>query len=613
MNENRSVTFAIGCAITAALLRLIPLHWLHAVNWDEIEFYRATKWIAEGRLPFRDFWEHHSPLPWFLFAPVARFVNSIDTSAIVAMRWAQVPVWIAAFVLANIFMRNAGISRFARWSAISVAVTSSLLMTSAVEFRVDPVAIALLFGGLVAWQRGTKRAMLLAGVLFCLTGLANLRLGPILVVAVALARVIRREPKKWGDEQSANWVLVGGVITLLAFLAFSAVTNSLQPMWQQLIVENQLGESTATGIEYTFLNRLLVVFGWHVIIYDREFDPAIIDPGGIVIILAGLVGIVLALRRWRNPDELFALALVQCANVLFLIRMKFIYNYHFQTAALLMLPLVALAFERIKRRPAIFAMLALAWCVNAYASLLRGKELDRAYQDVIMREVNARTAPGETVFAGIPWGLQREPAYHFWFLPELARQLVAEKHATPYFLGELLTHPPAALVADRNTMVWLVSIQKELAPYFVRHYTPVWRSLWVPGMNARLLPNTSQKWLVPRTGEYRLYASPAYARHAWFRRPIYISTYELHGVELRLPLPANDPTLQWRIDGKPVAMQPVMQLRMGQRVEVVSTASQPIGVFLLNHADRVLFRQPPHTVTLEASAPRVTHWPSFAR
>lgn len=611
MNEQRSVTVAIGCAITAALLRLIPLHWLHAVNWDEIEFFRATRWIAEGRLPFRDFWEHHSPLPWFLFAPVARFVTGIDTSAIIAMRWAQVPVWIAAFWLANVFMRNAGISRFGRWAAIAITVGSSMLMTSAIEFRVDPLAIALFFGALVAWQRGTKRAMFLAGVLFCLTGLANLRLGPMLVVAFALVRLIQRRERKWGSESNGNWMIIGGLAMLLLFVAFSAANGSLAPMWVQLFVENAVGESTAKGIEYTFLNRLLVIFGWHVIIYDREFDFAVIDPGGMIVILAGLVGLVFAIRRWRNPDELFALALVQLANVLFLVRMKFVYNYHFQTAALLMLPLLALALERIRRRQLVMAMLAVTWCVNAYASILRGKELDRAYQDVIMREIDARTKPGETVFAGIPWGLHREPAYHFWFLPELARQLVAEKHAPRYPLHDVLAHPPAALVADRNAMVWLVSIQKELAPYFIRHYTPVWRSLWIPGMNGRIQPNTTHRWVVPRDGEYRLYVSPGLARHPWFRRPIYISTYELDGVELRLPPAGNDPALQWSIDGKPVAMTPRITLRRGQRIDVVSSAAQPLGVFLLNHADPVIFRQPPHTVTLEASAPRVTHWPRF--
>ena len=38
------------------------LHRGEPLAWDEIEFFRATRWIAEGRLPFRDYWEHHLPL-----------------------------------------------------------------------------------------------------------------------------------------------------------------------------------------------------------------------------------------------------------------------------------------------------------------------------------------------------------------------------------------------------------------------------------------------------------------------------------------------------------------------------------------------------------------------
>ena len=54
----------IAIALSAAAIRLVPLQWLHPINWDELEFFRATKWIAEGRVPYRDFWEHHTPLAW---------------------------------------------------------------------------------------------------------------------------------------------------------------------------------------------------------------------------------------------------------------------------------------------------------------------------------------------------------------------------------------------------------------------------------------------------------------------------------------------------------------------------------------------------------------------
>lgn len=609
----RPVRIVIALALTAAAVRLLPLHFLHPVNWDEIEFYRATKWIAEGRLPFRDFWEHHSPLPWFLFAPVAHFVTSIDTSAIVAMRWAQLPVWVAAFALANVFMRNAGVERFARWGAITVAVTSSLLMTSAVEFRIDPVAIALLFGGLVLAQRGTPRAMFGAGALFCLTGMANLRLGPMLVVAVLLLRFVDRRERKWKSEPNANWLIAGGVAMLVLVVIVFGATGSLAPMWEQLIVHNRVGESTAPGVEYALANRLMVVFGIHVIAYDREFDPAIIDPGGIAVLVGGLIGLVFALRRWRNPDDLFLIAVLQFVNALFYVRMKYVYNYHFQIVTLLAVPLIAMLIERVRRREVVLALLAIPWCVNLYASVLRGKEADRAYQDLIMRESHARTRPGETVFSGIPWALDREPAYVFWFLPELARQLVLQGHAPPYSLREAIANPPAAFVADRSSLVWLVRVQRELGPYFVSHYTPVWRSLWIAGMNARVAPGERHQWFVPRDGEYRLYVVPSADRHPWFTRPMYVSSFDLPGVELQLPEPGNHPALQWFIDGRPIAMTPRIQLRKGQKIEVVSSALQRLPVFLLRAEDRVIFRQPPAEVTLEAAAPRVTHWPSLRR
>jgi hypothetical protein len=611
MNERRAESVAIVCAVTAAAFRLIPLHWLHAVNWDEIEFYRATRWIAEGRLPFRDFWEHHSPLPWFVFAPVAALIDSIDTSAIVALRWTQLPVWIAAFYLANRFMREAGLSRFGRWAAMAVALSSSFLMASAIEFRVDPLAIALYLGGLVAWQRDTRRSMILSGVLFCLTGMANLRLGPLLVVTVLLLRIVDRRERTWRGNPRANWIFAGGAVTLAAVLLFFAATDSWQPMVQQLLRDNVVGEGSAPRRESMFLNRVMVAFGVHVIIIDRELDPSVIDPGGIVIILGGIAAMGLAFARWRRPDDLFVMTVLQAVNILTIIRMKYVYNYHFQTAVLLMLPMLALLFERFRRRQLVVAMLAIAWCVNVYASVLRGKEDDRAYQDVVMREAHARTRPDEKIFAGIPWGLHREPAYYFWFLPELARQLVAHGHGPPYSLRQVVADPPALVIADRNVMIWFRDVQRELTRFFLRHYTPVWRSVWIPGPNGVVRPGGSVVWLVPRSGEYRLYVSASAARHPWFLRPVHITTTDLDRVELRLPEPRNHPALQWSIEGRPVAMPPRITLRKGQRIAVTSSAPQRLAVFLLNSDDRVIFRQPPPNVTLEAASPRVTHWPSF--
>ena len=94
-----------------------------------------------------------------------------------------------------------------------------------------------------------------------------------------------------------------------------------------------------------------------------------------------------------------------------------------------------------------------------------------------MREVDARTRPGDEVWSGVPWALRRRPAYRFWFLPELARQLVLHGLDSRYAPHEVLRHPPAALVVDHNALLWMLTVQRELGPYFVHHYIPIWREL----------------------------------------------------------------------------------------------------------------------------------------
>ena len=565
---------AILVALAAALVRLIPLQWLHPIHWDELEFYRATKWIAEGLVPYRDFWEHHTPLAWILFAPFARIIESPGAAAIVAMRWAQIPVWIATFVLVNLWMRDAGIARGARWTGMALALCSSLFMLPAIEYRIEAVGCLLIVLGLVLAQR---KLDLSAGIVFCLAGFANLRLGPVIVVAVLL----HFRPR----------LIAGGVAALAACVGAFAAIGSLDELWQQVWRDN-LAERFATPVIGGFVHRLLVPFGVRILATDREFDLAAVDVGGIAILLLGFAGLLFAWRR----KELRTVFVLQIVNLLFIASMKFIYNYHFALVVILAIPLIASVVERIegpRTRGWIAALLIVAWSVSAFASIFRGKEGDRAYQDLVMREVHARTKPGEKVWSGLPWAFEREPAYRFWFLPELARQLVLQGLAPRYAMSD----PPAAVVFDHYALVWLATVQRELAPYLVRHYMPAWRNLWIPAMNAVVRPGQRVEWIVPRDGTYRLFASPELARHRWFRDPF----LAYKGEELRLRT----------MERPPLTFSAGPHLRKGQRVTVISHGSEPLGVILLSSQDLVLFRQPPEGVSLEAETTRVTHVPSF--
>src|SRR5213080_5381590 len=118
MNTRRATALFGGISLLSIAARLLQLQGLHPLVWDEIEFFRATDWVRRGLVPFRDFWEHHTPLQWFLFAPASALTHSPGVGAIVAMRWAQVPLWIATFWLLNVRMRDDGVGPWARWTAM---------------------------------------------------------------------------------------------------------------------------------------------------------------------------------------------------------------------------------------------------------------------------------------------------------------------------------------------------------------------------------------------------------------------------------------------------------------------------------------------------------------
>ncbi|HYR27375.1 MAG TPA: hypothetical protein VEU30_02860, partial [Thermoanaerobaculia bacterium] len=465
----------IGLAITAAAVRLIALQWLHPLNWDEIEFFRATNWIAEGRVPFRDFWEHHTPLGWFLFAPFISLSDSTGAFAVLALRWAQVPMWIAIFWLMNLWMRRAGIEAFPRWTAMAIALGSSLFMIPAVEYRVDVPACLLYVAGLVLAQRGTARGAFAAGAMFCLSAFANLRVGPLLVFTLLVLLFADTRERRWRPRWVMAWIIAGGFAALALCLGYFATTGSVGDLFHSVVTQNYLADKHSVDSGPMFLHRVLVPFGIRILGSAQLFDPAIVDLGGISVMFLAVIGFAFAVRRWREPNDLLVIALVSAANLAFVAAMKFVFVYHFMTAVVLALPLIALVVVRMPVRAAI-AIAAVAWCVHFYGALFRGKELDLAYQDVIIRELHARSRPDETVWSGGPWPLRRESPYRVWFLHEIARTLLRLGKIEPYRLADVAANPPAAVVFDHNTHGWLEVAQRELAPFFVRHYTPVWRN-----------------------------------------------------------------------------------------------------------------------------------------
>ncbi|HEY3055593.1 MAG TPA: hypothetical protein VGK31_06645 [Thermoanaerobaculia bacterium] len=601
----------ITVTVLAASVRMLPILGLHPLNWDEIEFFRATDWVRQGLVPYRDFWEHHTPLQWYLFAPFAALTKSPGAAAIVWMRIAQIPLWIATFWLANLWMRRSGLSAIGRWTAIALAVCSSMLMLAAVEYRVDVVGCALYIAALVVLAEpspGTRAFF--AGALLCLAGFANLRLGPLLALTVLLDAIIDRREQRWRFNRRAVWVVAGGVATFVLVLGYFAMRGASLPMYQYVWVENYLGDKYAERVPWAFVHRMLIPFGIRIYGGANAFEWTGIDIAGAALVILGLIGLARALTRWRRPDETFFFAVLQIANMIFIARMKFVYHYHLEIVILMMLPFVAAEVERLNHTRVIAAFAVVALLLSAALSIFRGKERDFAYQDLIMREADAHTPPGSKVFDGVGWALRRKPAYQFWFLPDLIRQLVPHGHAPPYRIAEWITDPPRAVITDRNAAVWLAQ-NPDLGAFVIHHYVPLWRNLWLPALNVRLdREHGVAEWHTLMDGDYRVIASLALAAHPWFQHPL---AYRVSAnTEIRADSPSAIANVIWYVNRRPAApVRGILRLRKGDIVNVVSMLPEPVGIFLLPGKEPVWFRQPPPAVTLDSEAPRVTHVPDL--
>jgi hypothetical protein len=572
-------------ALLAAALAfaLALLQWGQVLNWDELEFARATRWIAEGRVPFRDFWEHHLPLQWLLFAPIAAMFDGPGAASVVALRWAQIPLWIGTCALLGSLMRRAEINTRGRWTAALLLLSSLWFGRAALQYRVDVPGHLAYIAAL--WLIVHRRASWLAGALLSLAVLANMRLAPLVVITVLLALFWRPDAERWAWNGRVLRVIAAGIAVALAVIVALHVSGAYRGFMHGVVWYNRSTDRMLPDEASVFFARLITPFVQH-------------DLGGAAFLVAAAAGVFLALRRIARPGTVQFLALIALASLSTIAALGIQYEYHFQTSALLLIPAAAYAIDRLRNEKYVLALAGIAaagLALNAIA-LAPGFGKSLAYQDRVMTEVDRITQPNDRVWDSVGYALRREPAYPYWFLPAGVRFLADRNLIAAYDLEQLAAHPPAAIVFTGRTRFWLEG-RPRLARHVFHHYLPLYQHLWIPGLSGMLGPQPSRAtWTVPRSGYYDLYVSELLPKHPWFSRP---SQYILlAGTELAIPLdelpvtPA--PSYRWSVNGNAIETRTV-ELRAGDRLQLVTLESRKVGVLAVPHGVRTLSMMPDGT------------------
>jgi hypothetical protein len=123
---------------------------VNRIFWDdEIEHIHASWYVQQGQVPYRDFFEHHHPLFWYLLAPVLALCGE----GLMMLAIARLLILLMAAGIAWLtwrISRLAGGNAETAWLAVAILFANFLFIPCVMEIRPD---IPMVFLALAAVER----------------------------------------------------------------------------------------------------------------------------------------------------------------------------------------------------------------------------------------------------------------------------------------------------------------------------------------------------------------------------------------------------------------------------------------------------------------------------
>jgi hypothetical protein len=483
--------FALALIGAAHALRLALLR-RHAFNPDEFQHLHGAWCIAKGLLPYRDYFEHHTPWLHFFIAAFLPFFD-VDTSPAAAeafIFFARGWMWVfSGLALALTFwLGRLWSGETVAWTAILLLGTSVMFLDKTLEVRPDVPAVAFL---LASWtsllrafrgpdERRSRLSFAQSGFLLGSAFLCTQK--ALFTVPATLALLAWYLLGRPGSIPRAHrlkhllWYAVGGVLPVCLVLALFAANGALTAFLRYNLLVNL---------------RWPVRFSPEPLLGGLFHDNALMAWSG----LAGFLGTVIGLFRddaLRSGRALLALQAAGLIVGLFLIPVPY------AQYLVMLLPLWALfaagmlvqtvsAASKVRPRPVRLASLSVLTVlvvglslrpVRTIAGMLRPAHTKVADHLVRLRYILENSGPQDIVMDGFSGlGVFRPHAFFYFFLHDEIRALLEGREMTR-LLGRLRDGliAPAWLVRDDD----LDGLPREIVAFFEQNYEradvrPFWR------------------------------------------------------------------------------------------------------------------------------------------
>jgi hypothetical protein len=495
-HKERAVVLTCAVLVVVPFLSRLALLKTRGFNPDELQHLHSAWCVSKGLVPYRDYFDHHTPLLHFFLAPFFRFfaleVEVNDAFAVLFFARAVMWVFTGAILLLTYAMGSVLGGRTT--GALAALALSNVVMflSKSLEVRPDVPATALLLGAVLCAMRASVAPALalrsrhltwlasglaLGTALMCTQKVAFPALG--LGVAVLVSAIgVRGEGQprvRWSE--AVTWVM-GIALPAALVVGYFARQGALR----QFVASNVL-------INLRWKGRI----GPRGILWELAQQ----NPLFVALSAAGMIVALLTwLRREENDRGTIFPATAALAGVSGLALIPVVFRQYF----LLFLPLLAVlaaivGASVLKRlgplqggRAAVASIALLALSVRPLA--VQAQSFGRSNTGTLeaLRSVLRNTSPQETVLDGFSGlGVFRPHAFHYFFMhehlramwpPEVEQGLLAGLRS-----GRIL---PKLVIWDSDVQ----ALSPEIVAFLERHYVPVDPE----PLRARLFDNDTGYW-----------------------------------------------------------------------------------------------------------------------
>ncbi len=233
--------------IGAIILCLVLLTTTRYFDPDEFQHLEMAWLISKGVAPYRDFFEHHTPLYHLLASGLletTRYFSVSPVQSIILLRWIAVGLSGAALYLTYLLGRRLGGHRVGG-AAVMLLASNSIFLTKAIEIRPDQIGVlAILAASLcaaIATERPSRQSrywLLLSGICCAVAVMATQK---ALFVLPGLGVHIGTRIKKAGGSlwPPALMLIAGGIVGSLPVLYYVLDKGILL----QFVASNFLGDA----------------------------------------------------------------------------------------------------------------------------------------------------------------------------------------------------------------------------------------------------------------------------------------------------------------------------------------------------------------------------------